>query len=243
MTNESSSPEINPSQSAFDKLERDTGRTLTNQLRGRIKKALQQFVDDCRHQARLVESEHRRFASERRHLEQMVKYLTKTIALIDEMQQKHPGAWNRLADDETDRWRAGLVDLRDGCEKLRKRRKHALPKYPGLWRLLRSLEGIFKDAAEEGTSTGVHVGRKPRHGPFPEFANAVISLLPRSIRPGDITSEWEKFYSGRNKKRTFQVSISSPGYFDMTFTSRRMTPWRARRTTSGRKKTPSKLTP
>jgi hypothetical protein len=214
---EMTSVETGLSQSDFEKLESITGLKFTDELRGKINKALQQFADDCRAHARSAESGNRRLESEKRHLKKIAEWATKGNRLLEEFKQEHPQAWNRLADDGTPRWRNGLMDLRDGCEQLRARRRRALPDYPIRWKLLRSLERIFRDAG--GTSTGVHRGRKQRHGPFPDFVDAALRHLPRSIRPGSLTSEWEKIFSGR-KKGDYQLSISNPKLFNITLTRR-----------------------
>jgi hypothetical protein len=219
MTHESSSLAITISESAFDEFEHDEHVKFTPEHRRRTVEALQQFASECERHARLVEAERRRIAREKRPLEKLDKYLKKAIGVVEEIQPEHPKAsTNRLADTQTARWRTSLMDLQKSCN-LRKRRRATLPDYPVRWKLLRSLERVFKDAG--GTSTGVHHGRRPRHGPFPNFVDFAIRHLPRPIRPGSLTSEWEKIYSAR-KKGDFQLSISNPTLFDLTFTSRRV---------------------
>jgi len=240
-TNKVKAVEMDLRQSGLDEFGHRSGLKFKAEHRQQIVDVLRRFADAWLLHKKMVEDERRRRAREKDYLKKIAKWATKGTRLIDGLQGNYPGAWKRLATDKTDSFRAGLEILRDSSGLLAKRRFHSPPQYPILWKLLISLERIFRDAG--GISTGVHCGRKPRHGPFPDFVDFAIKHLPRNIRPGSLNSVWEEFFSGRKAGRNQMLAMSSPGLFDIGFTSRRERR-RERRTTRQRpRKTIDKATP
>jgi hypothetical protein len=205
-------------QSALDKFGREHDLEFGPAHRHQILGALRRFAEERQRYEGWGKDEKHRRAGEKRHLEKIVTWAAKGVGLIGELQKNYPGAWDRLAADGANGW-PDLEILRESSDLLAKRRFRAPPHHPILWRLLISLERIFREAG--GISTGVHHGRRPRHGPFLNFADFAISHLPRNIRPGSLGSPWEEFFSGRRTRRGFQLSMFSPGLSDITFTSRR----------------------
>jgi hypothetical protein len=63
---------------------------------------------------------------------------------------------------------------------------------------------------------------KPRHGPFVDFAWAVVSRLPSAHRPsksGALAAQWEDIRSGRKGNHLF---ISVPNLFGLAIKTRRI---------------------
>ena len=206
----------------FDEFEKAAKLKFNADHRSRIEKAALQYANDRNNYDRLAEAEEHRVVGERRFLDALARSLRRSNDQIGGIKQQHPRLWKRLFGPELSPCRGGarfLEDLQKRCEELRRRRKHAPPEYPIIWKFLRTLERIFKDAG--GTTTGIHRGRATRHGPFPDFANAVVRKLPPSIRPGSVKFLWEKYFARRKKGDSYQISVSHPERFSLLITSRK----------------------
>jgi hypothetical protein len=154
----------------FDDLETAAKLKFNADQRTEIEKRAQQYASDCYGYARFAEAEKARVAEERRALEALGRTLQRAKSQIETIKDKHPDAARQLLGAEVARSNESaqcLDELQERCEQLRRRRRRTPPSYPILWKLLRGLEQIFRDAG--GTTTGVHRGRAPRRGPFPDF--------------------------------------------------------------------------